>query len=59
MIFYQYPFYKYDKGLKKAYLLAEGSEASLPTTEFRRAVTNEVPPTAPDPINSVVAVEYY
>jgi len=57
-IFYQHPFYQYERGLKKAYLLADGTGASLPVQEFRRAVTIEVPKDAPDPINSVVVLEY-
>jgi hypothetical protein len=57
-IFYQYPFYEFDRGLKKAYLLADESRAPLAVKRFRRAVQIEVPPAAPDPVNSVVVVEY-
>ena len=57
-IFYQYPFYEFDRGLKKAYLLADESRAALAVREFRRAVRIEVPSDAPDPINSIVVIEY-
>ena len=57
-IFYQYPFYQYERGLKRVYLLADDTEVSLPVQEFRRAVRIEVPKDAPDPINSVLVIEY-
>jgi alpha-L-fucosidase len=57
-IFYQYPFYKFDRGLKKAYLLVDETRSPLAVQQFRRSVKIDVPSAAPDPINSVVVVEY-
>jgi alpha-L-fucosidase len=57
-IFYQYPFYMYEQGLKKAYLLEDQARKPLPFKHFRRAIELTVPSAAPDPINSVIVVEY-
>jgi alpha-L-fucosidase len=57
-VFYQYPFYEFSRGLERAYLLSDESRAPLSVRKFRRAIEIEVPEQAPDPLNSVVVVEY-
>jgi alpha-L-fucosidase len=44
--------------LKKAYLLADASRTALPVDTYRRSLMIHLPKDAPDPINSVVAIEY-
>ena len=58
-IFYQYPFYEFERGLEKAYLLTDPTKRTLPVRHFRRAINIQVPQIAPDPINSVIVVEYH
>jgi len=57
-IFYQYPFYEFERGIKKAYVLRDRAQTPLPVERFRRAIQIEVPQEAPDPINSIIVVEY-
>jgi len=44
--------------LKKAYLLADASRTALSVDAYRRSLMIHLPKDAPDPINSVVAIEY-
>ena len=44
--------------LKKAYLLADPEHRALVVDVYRRSLMIHVPPQAPDPINSIVVVQY-
>jgi hypothetical protein len=44
--------------LKKAYLLADPEHRALAVDVYRRSLMIHVPAQAPDPINSVVVVQY-
>ena len=44
--------------LKKAYLLADASRRELNVDAYRRSLMVHLPEKAPDPINSILVLEY-
>ena len=50
--------YDFRKRFRKAYLLTDNSVGPLKADAYRRSVMIHVPDRAPDPIDSVVVVEF-
>lgn len=51
-------YFRFLHRLKKAYFLADPSQAALKVDLYRRSLMIHVPPAAPDPINSIIVLEY-
>lgn len=51
-------YFRFPHRLKKAYLLADPSRTALKVDGYRRSLMIHLPPKAPDPVNSIIVLDY-